>query len=100
VYLKLYTLNKDFDKDPKVGRFLERHALAFDHYGRFVKLISKGAGGAGTADDSNGDSGSTTTTLETENKIIWAFEQLEWNHLANHVERSIHVKFPKSYKLF
>lgn len=113
LYLQLYTLRADFaEKDAKAGRFVERHALACEQYARYVKMLSKagaaspddgpsgpaGANGGGAGGD--GPSGGSTNTLESEQKIKWAFEQLGWTHLAKHVDRTIHVKFPKSYSLF
>ncbi len=112
LYLQLYTLRADFaEKDPKAGRFLERHAVATGQYARYVKMLLKnggggseesaGAGGNGGGGDGGGASGASSThSLETEQKIKWAYEQLGWGHLAKHVDRTVHVKFPKSYTLF
>jgi len=103
VYLKLYTLNKELEKDTKVGKFLEKHAWALEHYGRYVKLLQKSsnqtaAAGEEAAGGGNGDS--TLLTQETDAKVRKALEKLQWNHLVKHLERSVHVKYPKAYRLF
>ena len=115
LYLQLYTLRADFaEKDSKAGRFLERHAVATGQYARYVKMLLKNGGGGGSEDASAGAGGgnggggdgggasgaSSTHSLETEQKIKWAYEQLGWGHLAKHIDRTVHVKFPKSYTLF
>lgn len=99
IYLKLYTLRQDFEKDPKVGPFLQRHALANEQYGRYIKLLKNGGATSG-AEEAGAEAGAGLITLETDTKIKWAFEQLKWNHIARHADRTVHVKFPKTYTLF
>ena len=101
IYLKLYSICNELDKDFSVYGFLERHALANEHYARFIKLVSKSTNSndemtnGGNSDFLNGQ-----YSIETENKLKWAFKQLKWDHLYNHMDRSVHVKFPKAYRLF
>lgn len=106
VYLRLYQYSKSLT-EPKVIRFLEKHALANEHYGRYIKLLLKndennGNGGAGAAEGNGGGDAfiPKTTSLEMEAKLKDAFEKLNWTHLAAHLERTKDVRFPKNYRIF
>lgn len=106
VYLRLYQYSKSLS-DPKVIRFLEKHALANEHYGRYIKLLLKNdennGNSGGNSVDGNGGSDAflpKPTSLEMEAKLKTAFEKLNWPHLAAHLERTKEVRFPKNYRLF
>ena len=87
IFLQLYSINKELDKDSKCVRFLERYTLVNEQYARFARVVTK--------------------SQEEENvepipdvELKQAFEELKWPHLVKHLDRSHHVRFPKSYRLF
>lgn len=77
-------------ENAKVASFLEKHATVRKNYGRVIKTYLKQAEGAG-----NGKSG-----LEADNKLVVAFNNAGWTHAATFYERTMHVRYPKAYRLF
>lgn len=106
IYAKLDLLMENMASDSKALPFLENHALVHGHYARYIKLLSnrntkqsdETASGNG---NENGDIDIfKANKMETETKIQNALAHLGWQHLVRHLQRQVHVKFPKSYRKF
>lgn len=62
------------------------HSFVNKHYGRLLKFIMK------MQEDKPSE--------ETEKRIIEYCEKLNWDHIAQHLHRSLPSKFPSTFKPF
>ncbi|XP_078488477.1 tripeptidyl-peptidase 2 isoform X1 [Ciona intestinalis] len=69
--------------DTKVLPFIYKHAMALELYGTAAKTLLR------QLDDK--------TLKETDLKLIEVCRLLEWNHIAQHIENCLPVKYPSSY---
>jgi len=84
----IYTeLSKMVDlNETRVYPFLLKHCIIHNHFGRALKLILKHQ--------------ETKPSLELDKQLIEYCSKLNWTHCESHFQRSLHVKYPPSYKLF
>lgn len=60
--------------------------MAYEHYGRAIKLALKMF--------------EEKATRELEESILWMCAKLGWQNCAQHYARSTLVRFPPAYRLF
>lgn len=72
--------------DPKVAPFVEKHALALKQHGRVARLLLR------LLDEK--------PSKEVERRLLQVYELLGWEHCSRHLERSLLVRYPPSYRLF
>ncbi|XP_073993244.1 tripeptidyl-peptidase II isoform X1 [Rhodnius prolixus] len=70
----------------QAGYFGVWHAVAYEHYGRAIKLALKMF--------------EEKATRELEESILWMCAKLGWQNCAQHYARSTLVRFPPAYRLF
>uniref|UniRef100_A0A2R5LKX2 Tripeptidyl-peptidase 2 n=1 Tax=Ornithodoros turicata TaxID=34597 RepID=A0A2R5LKX2_9ACAR len=72
--------------DVKAAPFVEKHAMALQHYGRALRVLLK------LLEDK--------PSTEIEKRMAKVFNLLGWEHCTKHLERSTYVRYPTSYRLF
>ncbi|KAH7964790.1 hypothetical protein HPB49_001355 [Dermacentor silvarum] len=72
--------------DPKVAPFVEKHALALGHSGRAARVLLR------LLEDK--------PSREIERRLLQVYQLLGWEHCSRHLERSLLVRYPPSYRLF
>uniref|UniRef100_A0A224ZB69 Tripeptidyl-peptidase 2 n=1 Tax=Rhipicephalus zambeziensis TaxID=60191 RepID=A0A224ZB69_9ACAR len=72
--------------DPKVAPFVEKHALALGHHGRAARVLLR------LLEDK--------PSQDTERRLLQVYHLLGWEHCSRHLERSLLVRYPPSYRLF
>lgn len=106
IYAKLDLLMENMASEPKALPFLENHALIYGHYARYIKILSNrnikqsDEHGSVNATENSEIDIFKANKMDTETKIQNALAHLGWQHLVRHLQRQVHVKFPKSYRKF
>ncbi|XP_037509766.1 tripeptidyl-peptidase 2 [Rhipicephalus sanguineus] len=72
--------------DPKVAPFVEKHALALGHHGRAARVLLR------LLEDK--------PSQDLERRLLQVYHLLGWEHCSRHLERSLLVRYPPSYRLF
>ncbi|XP_075538908.1 tripeptidyl-peptidase II [Dermacentor variabilis] len=72
--------------DPKVAPFVEKHALALGHPGRAARVLLR------LLEDK--------PSRDIERRLVQVYQLLGWEHCSQHLERSLLVRYPPSYRLF
>ncbi|KAI1307595.1 Tripeptidyl-peptidase 2 [Halotydeus destructor] len=99
IYFVLLKLSNKDDKiiydNVKIMQFIEKHSRLRGQHNRLVKLLLK--------QQENGAIGGQSTktwTMDNEKKLADTLDQAGLAHAAQMVKRTLHVKFPKTYRLF
>ncbi|XP_077513162.1 tripeptidyl-peptidase II isoform X1 [Amblyomma americanum] len=72
--------------DSKVAPFVEKHAMALRHHGRAARVLLRLL--------------EEKPSMEVERRLQQVYQLLGWEHCRRHLERSMLVRYPLSYRLF